>query len=204
MSFLAKVSTFFGLEDEEYMEEEQVRQPRPTKQPRPSRPVAQKTAPQQTPSPSPTVQQNAFDARRKKTPMKQTSETVRKPSEQSRMQPAREQVKPQEKKVVSMRQSQQPVQEASAASKITIIQPRVYSEAMTIAKHVMSGESVLVNFHLIEEYQARRIVDFLTGTVYAEDGDIKRVADEIFLCTPKGTEIDGTAQSLVDNNFFDV
>jgi cell division inhibitor SepF len=85
-----------------------------------------------------------------------------------------------------------------------IISPRVYSEAMIIAKHVMSGESVLVNFQLIEEYQARRIVDFLTGTVYAEDGDIKRVADEIFLCTPKGMEIDGTAQSLVESNLFEM
>jgi cell division inhibitor SepF len=40
--------------------------------------------------------------------------------------------------------------------------------------------------------------------VYAEDGDIKRVADEIFLCTPKGMEIDGTAQSLVESNLFEM
>ncbi|WP_430609849.1 cell division protein SepF [Enterococcus sp. DIV0876] len=90
------------------------------------------------------------------------------------------------------------------AGKITIVEPRVYSEAMGIAKQVINGDAVLVNFHLIEEYQARRIVDFLTGTVYAEDGDIKRVGDEIFLCTPKGMEIDGTAQTLADTNFFDL
>ncbi|WP_430608187.1 cell division inhibitor SepF [Enterococcus sp. DIV2379] len=90
------------------------------------------------------------------------------------------------------------------AGKITIVAPRVYSEAMGIAKQVINGDAVLVNFHLIEEYQARRIVDFLTGTVYAEDGDIKRVGDEIFLCTPKGMEIEGTAQTLADTNFFDI
>jgi len=90
------------------------------------------------------------------------------------------------------------------AGKITIVEPRVYSEAMGIAKQVINGDAVLVNFHLIEEYQARRIVDFLTGTVYAEDGDIKRVGDEIFLCTPKGMEIEGTAQTLADTNFFDI
>ena len=79
-----------------------------------------------------------------------------------------------------------------------------FNEAMKIAKHIMNGESVLVNFHQIQEYQARRIVDFLTGTVYAENGDIKRVGNEIFLCTAQGVEIDGTAQSLMDANMLEI
>lgn len=91
------------------------------------------------------------------------------------------------------------------AGKITVMEPRTYSEAMTIAKRIISGEAALVNFHLVEEKQARRIVDFLTGTVYALDGDIKRVGDEIFLCTPTGMEIDSsTAQSFADVNMFDL
>lgn len=89
--------------------------------------------------------------------------------------------------------------------KIAITEPRVYSEAMPIARRILDGEAVLVNFHLIEESQARRIVDFLTGTVYAVDGDIKRVGNEIFLCTPNNMEIDGaTAQSVAEAQFFDL
>ena len=114
--------------------------------------------------------------------------------------------------VVSMQQSRanksstkpRSTRENQAANKIIIIEPRAYSEAMKIAKHIMNGESVLVNFHQIEEYQARRIVDFLTGTVYAENGDIKRVGNEIFLCTAQGVEIDGTAQSLMDANMLEI
>ena len=80
----------------------------------------------------------------------------------------------------------------------------VYSEAMSIAKHLFAEEAVLVNFTLVEEDQARRIVDFLTGTVYALDGDIQRVGNEIFLCTPANMEIDSaTAQSLANKQFFD-
>lgn len=119
-----------------------------------------------------------------------------------------------EEKVVSMRQvpkaqprrttSSSANRTADAAGKITILEPRVYSESMAIAKRIINGEAVLVNFHLVEEEQARRIVDFLTGTVYAQDGDIKRVGDEIFLCTPKGMEIDGTEQSLTENQMFDL
>lgn len=91
------------------------------------------------------------------------------------------------------------------AGKITVMEPRAYSEAMAIAKRIIAGEATLVNFHLVEEKQARRIIDFLTGTVYALDGDIKRVGDEIFLCTPTGMEIDSsTAQSFADVNLFDL
>ena len=91
------------------------------------------------------------------------------------------------------------------AGKITVMEPRAYSEAMTIAKRIIAGEATLVNFRLVEEKQARRIVDFLTGTVYALDGDIKRVGDEIFVCTRNGLEIDSsTAQSFADMNMFDL
>ncbi|EOT27982.1 cell division protein SepF [Enterococcus saccharolyticus] len=219
MSFLAKVSTFFGLEDEEYMEEAQASQ---------QKPVVQQAAS------SSARQKNTFNPRaqttntKPKPKLKPKQKVKQKPSYSSEPVSSRQvltqatesmykepvytqsaQPEP-EKKVVSMRQSspkkqvKTEVASVDGASKIMIVSPRVYSEAMIIAKHVLSGESVLVNFHLIEEYQARRIVDFLTGTVYAEDGDIKRVADEIFLCTPKGTEIDGTAQSLVDSNLFEM
>ncbi|MGC6767201.1 cell division protein SepF [Enterococcus sp. LJL128] len=114
-----------------------------------------------------------------------------------------------QKKVVSMHNSntsaaQQEFGQSGRSVKISIIEPRVYSEAMNIAKHIIVDEAVLINFHLIEESQARRIVDFLTGTVYALDGDIQRVGDEIFLCTPSNMEIDSaTAQSLAKKQMFD-
>ncbi|MBL1227869.1 cell division protein SepF [Enterococcus sp. BWB1-3] len=114
-----------------------------------------------------------------------------------------------EKKVVSMRNSSnsansQEFNHSGKPVKISIIEPRVYSEAMNIAKHIIVDEAVLVNFHLVEESQARRIVDFLTGAVYALDGDIQRVGDEIFLCTPSNMEIDSaTAQSLAKKQMFD-
>ena len=107
------------------------------------------------------------------------------------------------KERTASRTSTQP--KANLAGKITVMEPRAYSEAMAIAKRIIAGEATLVNFHLVEEKQARRIVDFLTGTVYALDGDIKRVGDEIFLCTPTGMEIDSsTAQSFADANLFDL
>ena len=69
---------------------------------------------------------------------------------------------------------------------------------------MLNGEAVLVNFQSVEEDQARRIVDFLTGTVYAQDGDIKRVGDEIFLCTPCDVEIDGQDSLPTETDLYDL
>ncbi|MDR2464803.1 MAG: cell division protein SepF, partial [Streptococcaceae bacterium] len=66
-------------------------------------------------------------------------------------------------------------------SKIAIKEPRLYQEALEIGKLVLSNEAVLINFHLMEESAARRVIDFLTGVVYAVDGDVQRVGNEIFI-----------------------
>jgi Uncharacterized protein conserved in bacteria len=137
-----------------------------------------------------------------------TEPPVRETRQQTRPQPTTRTEQPKEEKVVSIRSNHMKKEvkapTVSNNNKIRIIEPRVYSEAMNIAKYILANEAVLVNFHLVEEPQARRIVDFLTGTVYAMDGDIQRVGDEIFLCTPTSVEIDGAARSLVDEQMFDL
>lgn len=102
----------------------------------------------------------------------------------------REQVK--SSKVVSI--NQHPTQQQA---KITIFEPRVYSEVQEIANVLLNDQSVVLNFVRMDEEQAKRIVDFLTGTVYALDGDIQRIGNEIFLCTPKNVSIDGALTDIM-------
>ena len=199
-SFLGKMGSFFGLEDDEVFEEQAFTQP-----PRRSKPQATSV-----PKPQAASQANAAATNRTsqtkitvnpgasasaKSQVNRPSTTGRKPS------------KP-EKKVVPMQSERSTTRSQNQANDssntIMVLEPRSYSEAMTIAKQIMSGKSVIVNFHLMQEPQARRIVDFLTGTVYAEDGDIKRVSNEMFLCTPKSVEIEGAAKSLMQNDMFDL
>lgn len=118
----------------------------------------------------------------------------------------------QEEKVVSIHQSPRPVQQKKTAPrikgepvvKISILEPRTYNEIQGIAKRLLNNEAVLINFHKVEEDQARRIVDFLTGTVYAQDGDITRVGDEIFLCTPKEVAVEGVQALYGEQAAFEV
>jgi FtsZ-interacting cell division protein YlmF len=49
----------------------------------------------------------------------------------------------------------------------------------------------LVNLQRIEKDQGLRIIDFLSGTVYALGGDIQRIGTDIFLCVPDTVEVDG-------------
>ncbi|CAH1854358.1 cell division protein SepF [Convivina praedatoris] len=85
---------------------------------------------------------------------------------------------------------------ATISSKIALFEPKVYSDSRAIASQVLGGEAVIVNFTQIDEGQAKRILDFLGGSVYAVDGEIERIGQSIFLVTPNTFEISG---SLSDN-----
>lgn len=93
---------------------------------------------------------------------------------------------------------------ANAASrrvnKIVIFEPRIYSDAKEVGTHLLNNRAVVVNFDRIDAMQARRIVDFLTGAVFAVKGEIKRIGDQIFLCTPANFEIDGNLSQIVEGH----
>lgn len=76
-------------------------------------------------------------------------------------------------------------------TKVVIVEPRVYSEAQDIAEHLKNKRATIVNLQLIDRDQGVRIVDFLSGTVYALGGDIQRIGTDIFLCTPDNVEVSG-------------
>ena len=96
-------------------------------------------------------------------------------------------------KVVSMNST---TDSRTTSSKIAIYQPRVYADAKVVAKQLLNNKAVIVNFNNINDDSAKRIVDFLTGAIFALNGEIKRVGDKIFLCTPPKFEIDGSIPDI--------
>ena len=77
-------------------------------------------------------------------------------------------------------------------------EPRVYSDAKDVAQNLLNNKAVVINFSRMEDSSARRIVDFITGTVYALNGEIQRIGDKIFLATPPKFVTDGKISDLVD------
>ncbi|MBM4764007.1 cell division protein SepF [Bacillus sp. B15-48] len=102
-------------------------------------------------------------------------------------------------------QTKQPVQKQNVvslqsvqkSSKVILMEPRVYAEAQDIADHLKNRRAVVVNLQRIEQDQAKRIVDFLSGTVYAIQGDIQKIGSNIILCTPDNVEVSGNISELM-------
>lgn len=76
-------------------------------------------------------------------------------------------------------------------NQMILVEPRAYSESQTIADHLKSKNTVVVNFKRVTEAQAKRITDFLTGTLYAIGGDMQKIGPGIYLCTPKNVSVQG-------------
>ena len=75
--------------------------------------------------------------------------------------------------------------------KMILLEPRAYSESQQIADHLKKKNTVVVNMKRDTPDQAKRIVDFLSGTVYALGGDLQKIGGGIFLCTPKNVNVEG-------------
>ncbi|MDO7905392.1 cell division protein SepF [Paenibacillus sp. JX-17] len=81
--------------------------------------------------------------------------------------------------------------------KVVLYEPRSYDEAQEIADHIRSHRTVVVNLQRVRSDQAMRIIDFLSGTVYALGGGISKVGGNIFLCTPDTVEIQGSITEIL-------
>ncbi|MDF2718065.1 MAG: hypothetical protein K0R28_4990 [Paenibacillus sp.] len=87
--------------------------------------------------------------------------------------------------------------------RVVLNEPRSYEETQEIADHLRSRRPVVVNLQRVRTDQAIRIVDFLSGTVYALNGGITKIGPNIFLCTPDSVEIQGAiSEMMLDQDEF--
>ena len=83
------------------------------------------------------------------------------------------------------------LKENDGSTKMILLEPRAYSEAQQIADHLKMRNTVVVNLKRVTSDQAKRIIDFLAGTIYAIGGDLQKIGGGIFLCTPNNINIQG-------------
>lgn len=191
-----KLSRFFGLNESDEMDFA-------TSQERSEQKVTNTYAntPQETGSRVKATEQRSAKPVKKESRFPQTSKIKNETNVKKQQVVENERIKPKPQSNVQSQKCPTSLEE-SLVRKISILEPRTYTESKEIAKCIFRNEIVIVNFHLVDENQARRIVDFLTGTVYALDGDIQRLGGELFICTPPNTEIDSaTAKSLLQTQF---
>jgi cell division inhibitor SepF len=74
-------------------------------------------------------------------------------------------------------------------SRIEKVTPRTYNDARTIGEHYRAGVPVIMNLSEIEDDDAKRLVDFAAGLVFAVHGSINRVTAKVFLLSPANVEV---------------
>ena len=83
----------------------------------------------------------------------------------------------------------------NGGSKMILMEPRAYSESQQIADYLKARNTVVVNLKRVTPDKAKRIVDFLSGTLYAINGDLQKLGNGIFLCAPNNVNIEGKMSS---------
>lgn len=92
----------------------------------------------------------------------------------------------------------------SDLSRIETVTPRTYNDARTIGEHYRSGVPVIMNLSEIDDSDAKRLVDFAAGLVFAVRGTINRITTKVFLLSPANIRVtDEDKQRIAAGGFFD-
>ncbi|MBE7023916.1 MAG: cell division protein SepF [Clostridia bacterium] len=87
----------------------------------------------------------------------------------------------------------------TAQLKLVVMQPENFEDARDIANHLKNKKPVVINLENVERNLSQRIVDFLSGAVYALDGNIQKVSNGIFLIAPYNVGIMGDFKDELRN-----
>ena len=77
------------------------------------------------------------------------------------------------------------------SNKMILFEPRAYSESSQITDYLKKRNTVVVNLKRVTPDVAKRIVDFLQGSLYAMNGNLQKLGGGIFLCAPNNVDIEG-------------
>ena len=88
----------------------------------------------------------------------------------------------------------------TANANIVLFEPRNFDEAEEIGQHIKNKRACCVNLHRMPSEYRQRIIDFLSGVVYGVDGSIRKVGDNVILCSPKNLQVDGSINLNTDED----
>lgn len=93
----------------------------------------------------------------------------------------------------------------TAQLKVVVVQPLSYNDASEIAEHLKAKKPVVVNLEKLDKATASRIFDFLSGAVFALDGNMQKVSNGILLVVPNTMGIMGDfSDDLKTQGLFDI
>ncbi len=89
---------------------------------------------------------------------------------------------------------------ATTQLQVVLVKPEKYENASEIADHLRDKRTVVLNLERTEKEVARRLLDFLSGVAYAQEGKIKKVALQTYIVTPYNVDIMGDLIDELENS----
>jgi cell division inhibitor SepF len=86
---------------------------------------------------------------------------------------------------------------------VHLVVPQSFQDAKSIADRFKDSMPVILNLQGVDQELSKRLIDFTSGLTYALDGGMQRVADKVFLLTPRNVEVSAEErQRMVERGFF--
>lgn len=83
---------------------------------------------------------------------------------------------------------------------VCVIKPAAFEDSREITETLLGRRTVVLNFEGLDVEVAQRIIDFISGSCYAIDGNLQKVSNYIFLVTPKDVDISGDLQDILSSS----
>lgn len=93
---------------------------------------------------------------------------------------------------------------AASPMKVVLVEPTSYDEVQSICDDLKSKKPIIINFENMDKEVARRMVDFISGAVYALDGTIQKVSNGIVLVAPSNVDVLGSIRNSIGTEDFDL
>lgn len=111
---------------------------------------------------------------------------------------ALEEEKPVYKSAFSRKNKVVPMNSQSVQSRIVVLKPKCFNNSTQVADELKMRRPVVIDVGALDPDEARRVVDFIAGTVYGVNGNMQKVSGGIFLATP--SQVDITGEIMGDSN----
>ncbi len=123
-----------------------------------------------------------------------TNDRFFEPAEEKTQKPAyhRPQRQSEQEKVVNIH--------TTAQLQVVLSKPEKFDEVSAIADNLNEKRTVVLNLESVNKETARRLIDFLSGVAYANNGQLKRVANSTFIITPYNVDVMGDLMEELENN----
>ena len=94
----------------------------------------------------------------------------------------------------------------SGNQEVCIFKPSSIEDSREITETLLEGKAVVINFEGLHVEISQRIIDFISGSCYALDGNLQKISNYIFITTPASVDISGDFQDLLasDDASFDI